>query len=151
MDTNLTIPAWLVFLAGLLAPKSHREFIRGDLLDLCKTAPEYRQRARSYVLGVATQRTRDSFHVGLLAGEVAALLLSVFSQPLRPVILYVAATAVFLRLYDIYTEDTEGTPLGMTMDWLATAVFTSLLELILSDLCQSRAIPSHVLVGGAKG
>jgi hypothetical protein len=149
MEPNQTIPAWLVFLAGLLAPKSHREYIRGDLLDLCTSAPEYRQRARSYVIGAAAQRTRDSFHILVLAGEVGALCLPVWNQPLRQVIPYAAITAFFLRLVDIYTEDTEGTPLGMTIDWVAIAVFASLLELTLAWLAPSFALTLLRALAGA--
>jgi hypothetical protein len=69
------------------------------------------------------------------------------------VIPYVAATAFFLRFYDIYTEDTEGTPLGMTLDVAAIAVFTSLFELALAWLAPafaltlSRAFVAAVLGG----
>jgi hypothetical protein len=141
----------LVFLAGLLAPKSHREFIRGDLLDLCKSVPEFLHRARSYVFGVAKQRTRDSFHIFLLAGEVVGLATPVWNQPFRQVIPFIVAVVLFLRLVDIYTEDTEGTPAGMTIDSVAIALFTSLLELSVAQLAPSYALSLRAFAAAVLG
>jgi hypothetical protein len=149
METKLAIPDWLVFVAGFLTPKNHRDFIRGDLLDLCESPLEYVQRAARYLAGVFGQRIRESSHVVLWIGEVVGLVVPVWKTTLLRTAVFAGAVTLFLRLYDVYTENTEGTSFGMAIDAVTIAAFAALLEFGLASRGSAFALSPQLICQGA--